>query len=182
MTTNSKPTTQRTRRAAAKKSTPAIDPNVKPDVESFDPNIHTQFRLVQRIDGTKHVERRAAQTAMVLGDGLATQPTDSAGNVIRTKPVVEKSDERLLASVVELLRTFPETKKSWVIALRHARWTRAHGIVRSDGSQYVTCDQKRWRPIFASALVVAEQPVKKPRAKRTSAPKPVATKPARKSA
>jgi hypothetical protein len=181
MVTNKQTTPKRTRRAASK-PTPVIDPSVKPDVADFDPAVHTTWRLVN-VAGTPTVMRKHAEKPMDLPTGI-TQPTDAAGNVVRTTPVVTKSNDLLLASTVELLTRFPEAQKSWVVALRTARWARQSGITRTDGTQFLSCDNKRFRgltpgsiPFFEDALaIVVAAPKKRTPAKSAAKPKRAAAK------
>jgi len=181
MDTNTTSKPKRTRRAASK-SQPVIDPNERPTPETFDAAIHTTWRLVN-VAGTPTVMRKHAEKPMDLPTGVQ-QPTDAAGNVVRTTPVVTKSNDLLLASTVELLTRFPEAQKSWVVALRTARWARQSGITRTDGTQFLSCDNKRFRgltpgsiPFFENALAIATAaPKKRTPAKSAAKPKRAAAK------
>jgi hypothetical protein len=142
----------------AKKSTPkpVIDVSVKPTPEQFTANIDA-YKGVYRLRNEKSgpiVERLVAKEAMALRTGV-TQPTDAAGNVVRTTAIVEKDDEKVIESIVELLATFPEARTSWVTALRTARWTRKaepKPIMRADGSFYLSCTTDRWGKNSAHGL------------------------------
>ena len=184
MATNSNTSTvKRTRRAASTKTQPAIDPNERPTVEAFDANPEQYPLWVKRNEssnGTPNpiIVRKVAATAMALPTGIV-QPTDADGVVIRVKSSHTKDDDRLIESTVELLATFPEARKSWVVALRTARWTRAQGVKRADGSDYSSCTTARWgtnskRGIFHVAMdrfmALDAKPAKKAPAKRAAKP------------
>lgn len=189
MVTNKQNPTKRTRRAASPKPQPVIDPSVKPSVEDFDPAVHTLFHL-RNVGGTPTIERKSAEKPMALPTGV-TQPTDDAGNVVRTTAIVTKSDEALLASTVELLTRFPQARESWVVALRTARWTRKQNppVTREDGTPFLSCDRLRWgtngvQGVYHAALAVvnatpAKSVAKKPATKRAAKPAVAKTTPAK---
>jgi hypothetical protein len=147
MATQESTTPKRSRRAASPKSTP-IDPKVKPTVEQFEANteVYSPIWRIRHNVGAPIVERKVAEKPMDLPTGIQ-QPTDENGNVVKTQGIVEKDDEKVIESIIELLGTFPQAQTSWVAALRTARWTRKakpEPIKRADGTFYLSCTTKRW--------------------------------------